>query len=166
MKKDKKPEKEKKGNKEKSAKSFLKKRAPIYLAIITMLIVFVVPELTAGSLQDHIPNDLTGGEKEALEVFLAYRGPNNFGLNPVDALSEKIADDYPDEKIFDSKDTVVMFSVSESSESTGDEYQIILDFKTKKENTVYEWIINTETGDITSVTQDAKKIIEIVDYSK
>ena len=166
MKKAKKPEKEKKENKEKSAKSFLKKRAPIYLAIITMLIVFVVPEFTAGSLQDHIPNDLTGGEKEALDTFLAYRGPNNSGLNAIDALSEKISEDYPDEKIFDNKDTVVMFSVSELSISTDDEYQIILDFKTKKENTIYEWIINTETGDITSITQDAKKIIEIVDYSK
>ena len=53
--------KEKKSNKEnKSKKSlgeFLKKRAPIYLAIIALLIVFFVPELTKGTLQDHIPNN-------------------------------------------------------------------------------------------------------------
>ena len=165
MKKDKKPEKEKKENKEKSAKSFLKKRAPIYLAIITMLVVFVIPELTAGSLQDHIPKDLEGGEKEALDTFLAYRGPNDSGLNTVDALSEKISDNYPDEKILDKKDTIVEFTVSQI-DTSDDEYQILINFETKKEKTIYEWIVNIKTNDIASVTQDAKKILEIVDYSK
>lgn len=166
MKKEKKPEKEKKENKEKSAKSFLKKRAPIYLAIITMLVVFVIPELTAGSLQDHIPKDLSGGEKEALDAFLAYRGPNNSGLNAIDALAGKIADDYPDEKIFDDKDTVVEFSINQLDSASNDEYKIHLDFQTKKEDTTYEWSVNISTGEITDTNPEAKKIIEIVDYSK
>lgn len=166
MKKEKKPEKGKKENKEKSAKSFLKKRAPIYLAIITMLVVFVIPELTAGSLQDHIPKDLSDGEKEALDAFLAYRGPNNSGLNAIDVLGEKISDDYPDEKIFDDKDTIVEFSISELDDANNDEYKIRLDFQTKKEDTIYEWSVNISTGEITDTNPEAKKIIEIVDYSK
>ena len=166
MKKEKKPEKEKKENKEKSIKVFLKKRVPIYLAIITMLIVFVIPELTAGSLQDHIPNDLTGNEKEALDMFLAYRGPNNSGLNSIDALAEKISDDYPDEKIYDDKDTTIEFAVNELRESSGMEYQISIDFQTKREFTSYEWLVNMNTGEIREGNPEAKKILEIVDYSK
>ena len=165
LKKEKKPEKEKKENKEKSAKSFLKKRAPIYLAIITMLVVFVIPELTAGSLQDYIPNDLTGDEKEALDIFLAYRGPNNSGQNAIDVLSEKISDDYPDEKIFDKKDTIVEFSVQSNSDAEY-EYIIMINFETKNEKTIYEWLVNTNTGQINSISSEAKKIIEVVDYSK
>ena len=165
MKKEKKPEKEKKENKEKSIKVFLKKRAPIYLAIITMLIVFVIPEFTAGSLQDYIPNDLTGNEKEALDIFQNYRGPNNSGQNTIDVLAGKISDDYPDEKIFDKKDTVVEFTISETGTS-GEEYKILFDFQTKRENTIYEWQVNIKTGEISSLNDQAKKIIEIVDYSK
>ena len=166
MKKEKKPEKEKKQNKEKSAKVFLKKRAPIYLAIITMLIVFVIPELTAGSLQDYIPDDLTGNEKDALDIFLAYRGPNNSGLNSIDVLADKISDDYPDEKIFDKKDTTVGFVVNELEVSSGAEYQISIDFQTKKESTTYEWLVNIDTGEVSHMNPEAKKILEIVDYSK
>lgn len=161
MKKEKKPEKEK--GKKQSGKAFLKKRAPIYLAIITMLVVFVVPELTKGTLESNIPNDLTGEQKKAFDAFLAYRGPNNSGLNPIDVLSEKIEDDYPDEKIYDHKDTVVKFTVDALGE---DEYQILLDFQTKKESTLYEWHVNLGTDEISGMNPQAKKILEIVDYSK
>ena len=163
MKKEKKPSREKK---EKSGKAFLKKRAPIYLAIITLLVVFVVPELTKGTLDANIPDDLTGNEKEALDAFLAYRGPNNSGLNAIDALAGKIADDYPDEKIFDDKDTVVEFSINQLDSASNDEYKIHLDFQTKKEDTTYEWSVNISTGEIFDTNPEAKKIIEIVDYSK
>ena len=36
-------------------KAFLKKRAPIYLALIAMFVVFGVPELTKGSLEKSFP---------------------------------------------------------------------------------------------------------------
>jgi len=161
MKKEKKPDNNK-GNKQ-SGKAFLKKRAPIYLAIIVMFIVFVIPELTAGTIQNSIPNDLTGKEKEAFDVFLAYRGPNDSGVNAIDVLSEKIEEAYPNEKIYDQKDTVVKFSVGALGE---DEYQILLDFQTKKETKLYEWHVNLATDEINAVNPDAKKILEIVDYSK
>lgn len=165
MKKEKKPEKEENRNKEKSMKVFLKKRAPIYLAIITMLIVFVIPEFTAGSLQDYIPKDLTGNEKKAFDIFMSYRGPNNSGLNAIDVLADKISDDYPDEKIYDKKDTLVEFTISESGDSV-EEYKILLDFQTKRESTTYEWSVNINTGEISSMNTHAKKILEVVDYSK
>jgi len=40
-------------------KKFVKKRAPIYLGVIALLIVFVVPELTKSNLENSFPNDLT-----------------------------------------------------------------------------------------------------------
>ncbi len=165
MKKEKKSTKQNK-EKKSSAKSFFKKRAPIYLAIIAMLIVFVVPELTKGTLDGHIPNDLIGEEKEALDMFLAYNGPNNSGLNAIDVLSEKIEDDYPNEKIYDHKDTVVKFTVSALDVRTpSGEYQISLDFQTKKEGTLYDWYVNIQTGEISGMNTAAQKILKIVDYS-
>ena len=166
MKKEKKSTKENK-EKKSSAKSFFRKRAPIYLAIIAMLIVFVVPELTKGTLENHIPNELIGEKKEALDMFLAYNGPNNSGLNAIDVLSEKIEDDYPNEKIYDHKDTVVKFAISALDVSTTSEgeYQIILDFETKKEKTLYDWYVNIQTGEISGMNPASKKILEIVDYS-
>jgi len=132
-----------------------------------MLIVFVVPELTKGTLEGYIPNNLIGEEKEAIDMFLAYNGPNNSGLNAIDVLSEKIEDDYPNEKIYDHKDTVVKFTVSAIDVLTPSEgeYQINLDFQTKKEETLYEWYVNIQTGEISGMNPAAEKIIKIVDYS-
>lgn len=164
MKKEKKqPKKDK--EKKSSGKAFLKKRAPIYLAVITLVVVFVIPELMASTLEDFIPENLTGKEKEALDIFLSYRGPNNSGLNSIDVISEKIRDDYPDEKIFDKKDTIVKFLVK-PIDNNSEQYSVILDFQTKKENTSYEWSVKIDTGKVNSVNLDAKKILEIVDYSK
>ena len=163
MKKDKKAPKEK--EKKSSGKAFLKKRAPIYLAVITLVIVFIIPELTASSLRDHIPDDLEDDKKKALDIFLAYRGPNNSGLNAIDVLAEKIESDYPAEKIFDDKDTTTVFLVEKMNESN-EAYKIKFDFQTKKEGVFYEWSVNISSGEILSLNNDAKKILEIVNYSK
>ena len=164
MKKDKKAPKEK--EKKSSGKAFLKKRAPIYLAVITLVIVFIIPELTASSLRDYIPDDLENDKKKALDIFLAYRGPNNSGLNAIDVLSEKIENDYPGEKIFDNKDTTTVFLVEKINEVNDDEYKIKFDFQTKSEEIFYEWSVNISSGEILSLNNDAKKILEIVNYSK
>ena len=52
--------------KESEFKKFLKKRAPIYLGAIALIVVFVVPELTKGDLQSTFPEDLTEQEKQVL----------------------------------------------------------------------------------------------------
>ena len=152
--------------KKSSGKVFLKKRAPIYLAVITLVIVFIIPELTASSLRDYIPDSLEGNEKKALDMFLAYRGPNNSGLNAIDVLIEKIENDYPGEKIYDDKSTTVVFLVEKINESSDDLYKIRFDFQTKNEETSYEWSVNISSGEILSLNSDAKKILEIVNYSK
>ena len=159
MKKEKKPNKE---NKEKkSLQGFLKKRAPVYLAIIALLIVFVVPELTKGTLQDHIPDDLTDKEKEVLDVLLSYRGPNDVGLSIEDVLAEKIEERYPNEKIFDHKDTVIDVIISEES----DIYEVNFILETKKDKLEYVWNVNTVTGEVLPKNPEAKNISGIVEYS-
>ena len=142
MKKEKKPNKENKDKK--PLQEFLKKRAPIYLAIIALLIVFVVPELTKGTLQDHIPDDLTDKEKEALDVLLSYRGPNDAGLSIKDVLAEKIEERYPNEKIFDHKDTVINIIISEES----DIYEINFILETSKDKLEYIWSVNVITDEV------------------
>ena len=48
--------------KESEFKKFVKKRAPIYLGVITLIIVFIVPELTKGDLEGNFPENLTSEE--------------------------------------------------------------------------------------------------------
>lgn len=165
MKKEKKPTDENKENKT-SGKAFLRKRAPIYLVMITVLVIFVVPEFTKGTLEDYFPTGLTENEKEAFDIFLNYRGPNNSGLNSIDVLTEKIKEDYPNEKIFDKQDTNVKFTVEAlDGSSINEEYKIQLNFETETEKTLYEWQVNIQTGEIQAMNPSGKNIIEIVDYS-
>ena len=50
-------DKKKKEDKPKKSdfKAFLKKRAPIYLGIIALFVVFVIPEFTKGDLESSLP---------------------------------------------------------------------------------------------------------------
>ena len=84
-------EKKKKAEKpkKKDFRAFLKKRAPIYLAIIAMFVIFAIPELTKGDLQSSFP-ELTSEEKQVLDILMKYNGPNGSGLTVMDAISEKI----------------------------------------------------------------------------
>ncbi|KAF6248064.1 hypothetical protein C6990_01075 [Nitrosopumilus sp. b3] len=154
-------EKKKEGKPKKNDfKSFLKKRAPIYLALIAMLIVFVVPELTKGDLESSFP-ELTSEERQVLDLLMNYNGPNDFGLTVMDAITNKISEEYPDEKIFDHKKTIVDLAISKIN---GEEYNIILNFKSYKGELNYDWNVDKSLGKITSNNQDSKHIIDLVDF--
>ncbi len=153
---------EKGPGKGRSGRAFLKKRAPIYLALAALFVVFAIPELTSDSLHNHIPDGLEGGQKAALDTFLAYRGPNNMGMNAVDALAERMSDDYPDGNILDEDDTAVEFTV----DGNGDAYRISISIETERESTIYEWDVDIATGVIKAVSPAAKNILNVVDYSR
>ena len=152
----------KKENKPKknSFKSFLKKRAPIYLALIAMLVVFVIPELTKGDLESSFP-ELSAEEQRAVDVLMRYNGPNESGLTVMEAISNKISEEYPDEKIFDHKKTKVNLTVSDVN---SEEYQIILNFESHKGEMNYDWNVKMNSGEITSNNSEAKYIIDLVDF--
>jgi hypothetical protein len=141
-------------------KSFLKKRAPIYLALIAMFVIFVVPELTKSSLESSLP-ELSSEEQQVLDVLMGYNGPNESGLTVMEAISDKIAEEYPDEKIFDSKKTTVDLTVSNID---SEKYQVILNFESHKGEINYDWNVDTSSGEIVSNNSESKYIIDRVDF--
>jgi len=158
MAKDKKKEEDK--PKKNDFKSFLRKRAPIYLALIAMLVVFVIPEMTKGTLEKSLP-ELSVENQQAVDILMKYDGPNNDGLTVLEALENKIDEEYPDEKIFDHKKTIVDLTVTNVN---SEEYQIIFNFKSYNGEMNYDWKINVISEEITSNNSQAKYIIDLVDY--
>ena len=158
MAKDKKKKEEK--PKKSDFKAFLKKRAPIYLGLIAMFVVFAVPELTKGDLESSFP-ELSAEEQQVIDVLMGYNGPNESGLTVMDAISNKISEEYPDEKIFDNKKTNVELTVSSVD---SEKYQIILNFKSHKGEMNYDWNVDLSSGEIISNNQESKHIIDVVDF--
>jgi hypothetical protein len=145
-------------------KSFLKKRAPIYLGIIGIFVIFVIPELTKGDLESSFPDNLTDDQKKIVEILMSYNGPNEKGLTIMNAITEQIATEYPDEKIYNNKKTKVDLIVSSEDESTKNNYKVILVFESYKGKIEYVWNVNSDTKEIEAKNLDAKHIIDIVNY--
>ncbi len=141
-------------------KAFLRKRAPIYLGIIGLFILFVVPDLMKGDLESSFP-ELTSEEQQVMDILMKYDGPNNSGLTVMDAISMKISEEYPDEKIYDNKKTNVELTVSSVD---SEEYQVVLNFESHKEDFHYDWNVDMTSGKITSNNQESKYIIDLVDF--
>ncbi len=156
MVKDRKEEKPKKSD----FKAFLRKRAPIYLGIMGLFILFVVPDLMKGSLENSFP-ELSSEEQQVMDILMGYNGPNESGLTVMDAISMKISEEYPDEKIYDNKKTSVELTVS--SVGSG-EYQVVLNFESHKGEMNYNWNVDMTSGKITSNNQESKYIIDLVDF--
>lgn len=142
-------------------KKFLKKRAPVYLGVITLVIVFIVPELTKGDLQSSFPEELSLQEKQVLDKIMSYKGPDGNGLSVLDAISNKIGEEYPNEKIYDNKKTTVDVIITNIDV---DNYHLVLDFKSYKGELKYDWNVNMKTGDISANNQNGKYIIDLVDF--
>jgi len=141
-------------------KAFLRKRAPIYLGIMGLFILFVVPDLMKGDLESSFP-ELSSEEQQVVDVLMGYNGPNESGLTVMDAISMKISEEYPDEKIYDNKKTKVELTVS----SVGsEEYQVVLKFESHKGEMNYNWNVDIGSGKITSNNQESKYIIDLVDF--
>ena len=154
--------KKKEGKKKESEfKKFIIKRAPIYLAVIAIVIIFIVPELTKGDLQSSFPETLTEEEKLVVDSLMAYDGPNEEGLSIMDAISNEISEEYPNEKIFDNKKTKVNVVVSDLE---NENYQVVFDFESYKDDFHYNWNIDMQTEDVTGNDEESKYIISLVDF--
>ena len=159
MVKDSKKKEEKK--KESEFKKFIIKRAPIYLAVIAIVIIFIVPELTKGNLQSSFPESLTEEEKVVIDSLMAYDGPNEEGFSIMDAISNEISEEYPNEKIYDNKKTKVNVVVSNLE---NENYQIVFDFESYKGDFHYDWNLDLQTGDVIGNDEESKYIIDLVDF--
>ena len=147
--------------KESEFKKFLIKRAPIYLAVIAIVIIFIVPELIKGDLQSSFPETLTEEEKLVVDTLMAYDGPNEEGLSIMDAISNEISEEYPNEKIYDNKKTKVNVVISDLE---NENYQVVFDFESYKGDFHYNWNMDMQTGDVTGNDEESKYIISLVDF--
>ncbi len=141
-------------------KAFLKKRAPIYLGLMGLFLVFAVPELTKGDLESSFP-ELSTEDQQIVDVLMGYNGPDEAGLTVMEALSSRIAEEYPDEKIYNNKKTSVDLSVLKIN---SEEYQVMLDFKSHKGEMNYDWNVNADSNEIDANNPDSKHILDVVDY--
>jgi len=157
MVKDKKREEEK--PKKSDFKAFLKKRAPIYLAVIAMVAIYVIMPLQEKNFEKSLP-ELSIEEEEILEILMTYDGKNG-GYTVKDAIKDQISEEYPDEKIFDNKKTSVELTVSNINL---EEYQIIFNFKSHKGEINYDWNVNSSSGEISSNNSESKYLINNVDF--
>jgi len=155
-------ESKKKENKPKKNdfKSFLRKRAPIYLALIAMFVVFVIPEMTKGTLEKSFP-EFSSEEEQVIDILMKYDGPNNDGLTVLEALEDKISKEYPDEKIFDNKKTTVDLDITNVDSEV---YKVNFNFKSHKGEMNYDWNVNIISEEIISNNSESKHIIELVNY--
>ena len=141
-------------------KAFLRKRAPIYLGLIALFVVFVIPELTKGDLESSLP-ELSDEKQQVVNVLMQYNGPNQSGLTVMEAISNKISQEYPDENIYDNKKTSVELTVTELEP---EQYQVILIFESHKGVLNYDWNVNSNSGNITSNNSASKHIIDTVNF--
>jgi hypothetical protein len=141
-------------------KSFLKKRAPIYLALIAMLVVFVIPEYTKGTLEKSFP-EFSAEEQQVIDILMKYDGPNDSGLTVLEALENKIDEEYPDEKIFDHRKTTVDLTITNVD---SEEYKVNFNFKSHKGEMNYNWNVNIISEEISSDNSESKHIIDLVKY--
>ena len=159
MAKDKKKKSEDKPKKS-DFKAFLRKRAPIYLGLIALFVVFVIPEFTKGDLESSLP-ELTAEKQQVVDLLMQYNGPNQSGLSVMEAISNKISEEYPDENIYDNKKTNVELTVTELE---SEQYQIVLMFESHKGILNYDWNVNSNSGKITSNNSASKHIIDTVNF--
>ncbi len=141
-------------------KAFLRKRAPIYLGIMGLFMLFVIPDLMKGDLESSFP-EFTSEEQQVIDILMKYDGPNDSGLTVMDAISMKISEEYSDEKIYDNKKTKVGLTISNID---SEEYQVILNFKSHKGEMNYDWNVNMSSEKIISNNQESKYIIDLVDF--
>ncbi|RNJ79504.1 MAG: hypothetical protein D9C04_04640 [Nitrosopumilus sp. B06] len=139
--------------------AFLKKRAPFYLAGIAILVVFVVPELTKADLASSLP-ELDADRQQAVDILMGYNGPDGDGLTVMDAISAKIKDKYPNERIYDHRRTSVELDVTGEQEM----YRIVLDFISYKGKLHYDWSVDSISGKITSNDPASRHVIDVVNF--
>ena len=161
----KKPDEIKKSDNPKSFSSFLKKRAPIYLGIIGLFMIFAYPALTEKNLESLLADDsFEGNERLALEMVKFYKGSNDSGISVIDVIEEKINDKHDGQKIFDHEKTWADFTV-EVVNNNNKVYEVVFVFNAENNEPLqYEWHVNIETGEIDPRDTPSKIIIQRVDY--
>lgn len=143
---------------------FLQKRAPFYIAALAIVIIFIVPALTAKDFEDTIEESLTdisAQERIVLEYMLDYTGGDDSGIDLRDATSDMITDDYPDGNVFEHRSTTLHIAVMPISI---DIYRVIMDFESYNGQHYFDWEINMDAGDIKGNNNISKDVLDVVNF--
>jgi hypothetical protein len=153
----------KKSENPKSFSSFLKKRAPIYLGIIGLFMIFAYPALTEKNLESLLADDsFEGNERIAVEMVKFYKGTNDKGMTILQVIEEKINDKYSEQKIFNDEDTWAEFSAEATNTQN---YEVVFVFSVENNQSMrYEWSVNLESGEISSTDGPSRIILQTVDH--
>jgi len=147
----------------KSFGAFLKKRAPIYLGLIGLFLIFAYPALTEKDLNSILDDSFEGDERITVDMVRFYSGPNNSGITILEVIEERINEKYEGQKIFDDEETWAEFIVKKVNEKV---YEVVFVFNTENNQSMrYEWHANVATGEIVPRDTPTKTIQQIVDYS-
>ncbi|MCE2497858.1 MAG: hypothetical protein J4F28_02480 [Nitrosopumilaceae archaeon] len=154
------------GTSDSSFKAFLKKRAPIYLGLLALFLVFVIPELTKGSLEDALP-ELEADGARVVDVLMSYRGPDGSGFSMREAISDRITEEFGD-RIYGHKETAITVVVSAAAggaaASEKEAYDVEFVIDTHKGQLHYTWTVDADSGTVTSVDPPSKHVVDVVNF--
>ena len=147
--------------KKQGLQAFLKKRAPFYLAAVALIVISAQSILSEKNFENSLP-ELSGEEQMAVNTLLNYNAGVESKLTVKEVIKNQIDEEYPDEKIYGHKKTVLDLSVTNVN---SDEYNVILNFKSYKGEMNFDWNINLESQEITSNNPESKHVIDVVTFS-
>lgn len=162
------PKDDKKPKKESDLKKFLNKRSFIYLSAAVFFVVFIVPDMMApNALEKILIENLESDEQNiAWNIVKSYRGTDGMGSTLGEILLIQIENAYPNEKIFEHRDTIIEISAIPGPEFEIDDgiYQVTFSFKTYDNDRDYVWNVAIQTDEIFPINDGAKKMMDIVEF--
>ena len=182
---DSKPDKDDKNvKKESDLKKFLKKRSFLYLMCAVVFVVFFVPDMIQPGdvvvvwvspppepseplmLQKKLLNsELSDEQIIAWDIIKSYKGTDDDGFNLFDTIITQTENAYPNEKIFQHRDTMLEISVLDIQEQKDvGFYEVHFTFQTYDDVREYIWNVNIKTEEIISINDGARKMMNIVDF--
>ena len=81
----------------------------------------------------------------------------------MNVLEEEISTKYPDKKIFDTEITLLRLEFQKLSDSNYS-HDVTFLFMINEDILTYTWIVNMNSDEILSGNQEAKRILDIVNY--
>ena len=153
--------------KESDLKKFLKKRSFIYLMCAVAFVVIVVPDMIAPSdLEKKLVENLENDEQNtAWQIIKSYKGADNEGSNLFDIIIIQIENAYPTEKIFEHRDTILEISVINIEKENGvGFYEVHFTFQAYNDFREYVWNVNIVTDEVFPVNDEARQMLNNVDY--
>lgn len=150
----------------KSFGAFLKKRAPIYLGLIGLFMIFAYPALTEKDLNSLLDDSFEGNERIAVDMVQFYSGPNETGITILEVIEEKINEKHSNQKIFDDEETWAEFVVENIEKQNGGfTHEVVFLFNAENnQSMMYGWFVNVENGEMLPIDSTSKSIQQTVDY--